>query len=245
MECTTKFTGHLKSQFHTERMFLIGRTYAQITRLAVIANILGIMHLVLGPILLEMAISEPSVRKMPLDGQPSAQAGYVPIVGKRQTHFGNRSGIYTESLRTATQFHVLKLHRLLLLSESQDAVLVAHLGIALLNDEVAGIMQWNRYVEAITYPPLLIGIHTQRTLHTTTRITIGRAERTQSITIRIEPKRCQIRACRHLQFIRLLQTLGECLGQNRHRNQHQKQAGDSHERRVQSSVSVFEMTKSV
>ena len=42
MERTAKFAGHLKSQFHTERMFLIGRTDAQIARLAVIANILGI-----------------------------------------------------------------------------------------------------------------------------------------------------------------------------------------------------------
>ena len=178
MERTAKFAGHLKSKFHTERMFIIGRTDTQIARLAVIANILGIMHLVPGPILLKMAIGKPSVRKMSLDGQPSSQARYVPIIGKRQAHLGNRSGIDTESLRAATEFHVLKLHGLLLLSESQDAVLVAHLGVALLDDEVAGIMQWNRQVEAITYPPLLIGIHTQRTLHTTTRITIGRAERT-------------------------------------------------------------------
>ena len=65
----------------------------------------------------------------------------------------------------------------------------AHLSVCLLNDEFAGIVEGNSYVEPVAYTPLPVFVGGKGSLYGCTQIAVGAFERAQTVFVGIKPQR--------------------------------------------------------
>ena len=137
---------------------------------------------------LPLVVGLHAIGHMTLDAEPALGERQHPVVGQGNTGLRDGTGIDAEGLRTGTQFLVFQLHGVFLATDGQHTLQPAHLGEGLLDDQRTGETLGHGDIKAIADIPVAVGTCEERTQGSSPHIAVGRLQRTQSVTVGIQPQ---------------------------------------------------------
>src|SRR5574344_137255 len=111
-----------------------------------------------------------SKSEMSLEGDEAPCVGYFPIVGHGKSHLWVGASVDAVGLRTTAEFVVLKLHRLLFLTNGEHSFQPTDICIQLLYEESAGVVGCYNKVCPIANIPLTCGIIVHTTENSSSKI---------------------------------------------------------------------------